>query len=147
MLDVTEDKAPLAEHLLSLDPESRRQRFLMPASDKMVLDYCENSRPLFIVIALEGDEVMGVAEAHVSDEAGLEVALSVRRDKRGMGYGGAMFEEVMAEARARGYGRVTAFFSRQNRAIARICARHHARMTSAGPEVTAEILLTPVSRH
>ena len=147
MLDVTEDKAPLAEHLLSLDPESRYQRFMMPASDEAVLNYCEGSAPLFIVTAFEGDEVMGVAEAQRVGDDGLEVALSVRRDKRGMGYGGQMFEAVIREARARGYGKVTAYFSRENRAVARLCARHKARMSSSGPEVVAEITLPPSRRH
>lgn len=139
MLAVTESKAPLVAHLLSLDPESRISRFMAPLSDEGVLRYCDEAEPAYAVTATDSGETIGVAEAHDNADGSVEIALTVRRDKRGMGYGGRMLARAITEASRRGYRSSLVLFSRENTAVARMCRKHGAHMSHYGTEVTARI--------
>ncbi|MEZ5911860.1 MAG: hypothetical protein R3D84_06195 [Paracoccaceae bacterium] len=80
-------------HLQGPDSDSRLDRFLFPTSDAAIAAYVGKAEPLFMVtLALRG-RLSGVAEVHrhpdVSD--GVEIALSVDRNPRRIGFGGRHF--------------------------------------------------------
>jgi GNAT superfamily N-acetyltransferase len=92
------------EHLLRLDPESRRNRFGGAVSDEFIREYSEPSRLTDAVIhgffvdgALRGAaELRPLAVAHEA-----EAAFSIERDWQSHGVGTALLERTLLAARNR----------------------------------------------
>jgi GNAT superfamily N-acetyltransferase len=98
---------PYRDHLLRLDPESRRNRFGGAVSDEFILNYVELSLGLDAVIHgffVDGT-LRGVAELRplgktFSDEA--EAAFSIEKPWQSHGIGTALLERTLLAARNRG---------------------------------------------
>lgn len=98
---------PYRDHLLRLDPASRRNRFGGAVSDEFILNYVELSLGLDAVIHgffVDG-MLRGVAELRplgktFSDEA--EAAFSIEKDWQSHGVGTALLERTLLAARNRG---------------------------------------------
>ena len=105
------DRAAFDAHLLSLDPESRRMRFGMTATDDFLHQYAERCVMLNAIIhgAFEGDILIGVAELRpfgdfLAGEA--EIAFSVVMEWRNHGIGTVLFARTLRSARNRGFSRL-----------------------------------------
>jgi GNAT superfamily N-acetyltransferase len=97
----------LREHLLRLDPESRRQRFNGAISERFVERYNSNyiTDGTVVIGYFVAGEMRGVAELHPPDQHGSspEIAFSVEKLVRSQGVGSILFEKVIHEARIKGY--------------------------------------------
>jgi GNAT superfamily N-acetyltransferase len=106
---LSHDELPLLrDHLLRLDPTSRRDRFHGSVGDVFIDNYIARCfGPETIAIAyLENDEVHGVAELHepASDDDLPELAFSVEQNFRRRGVGSILFKTLLDEARPRATG-------------------------------------------
>ena len=99
------DTAAFRDHLLRLDPQTRRNRFGMAASDEFVSRYAENSFALDTLIhgVFVGDRLVGVGELRSlgRSRADAEAAFSVESDWQGRGFGSKLMERVLLAARNR----------------------------------------------
>jgi RimJ/RimL family protein N-acetyltransferase len=120
------------EHLLSLDAQSRRDRFNGAIDDDFVIAYAVRCfRDGTTVIGyVEGDRVLGAAELHeradLPEPTG-EIALSVERAWQGRGIGSALFERLIANAYWLGYAKLRVTTHPENsvtRALARKFGAH-----------------------
>ena len=135
----------ITDHLLGLEASDRRLRFLSSVTDEGIRSFCEKSRPHALIVAYEGERVVGLSEVHMT-KSGAEIAVSVNADKRGMGIGGELFSLALSEAAKAGAAHVSVLFDRRNTAVRRMCERHGARVLSAGSEVSAVIRLRPAEQ-
>jgi GNAT superfamily N-acetyltransferase len=129
------DRPAFEEHLLSLNPASRRSRFGMSTTDSFLVDYAERCIILNATIhgAMHQGRLVGVAElrpftALPSREA--EIAFSVSEDWRNVGIGTALFAKTLRSARNRGYTRL--FMT---------CIAQNGPMQSLARKFSAEILV------
>jgi GNAT superfamily N-acetyltransferase len=127
------DHAAFEAHLLALDPDSRRSRFGMAATDAFLEQYAARCITLNAIIhgAFLGEELIGAAEMRpvgdfIAEEA--EIAFSVRQDWRNCGIGSVLFARVLRSARNRGFVRL--YMS---------CLKHNAPMRALARKFSAEI--------
>jgi len=98
----------LREHLLRLDPESRRDRFNGATDESFVDSYAARclADGTVVIAYVEDDKVLGAAELHQPDTSpdGVpEIAFSVERSVRRKGVGSVLFRRLITEAEGRGY--------------------------------------------
>jgi GNAT superfamily N-acetyltransferase len=129
------DRPAFEEHLLALNPASRRSRFGMSATDSFLSVYAERCITLNAVIrgAMHRGQLVGVAElrpftALPSQEA--EIAFSVSEDWRNFGIGTALFAKTLRSARNRGYT-----------CLLMTCIAQNGPMRSLARKFSAEILV------
>lgn len=127
------DHPAFEAHLLALDPESRRSRFGMAATDSFLEQYAARCITLNAIIhgAFHGETLIAVAELRpigdfLVDEA--EIAFSVAPNRRNLGIGTALFSRVLRSARNRDYRRL--YMS---------CLRYNAPMRALARKFAAEI--------
>jgi GNAT superfamily N-acetyltransferase len=96
------------EHLLRLDPQSRRSRFGGVVSDTYVANYAEHSLTLDAILhgCFIGGVLRGAAElrplgAHLPRQA--EAALSIEKAWQSHGVGSALLSRTLLTARNRGF--------------------------------------------
>lgn len=93
------------EHMLRLDPATRRNRFGMAAGDDFIRRYAETSFTLDTLIhgVFVGDRLVGVGELRLLGSAPkeAEAAFSVETDWQGRGFGTKLMESVVLAARNR----------------------------------------------
>lgn len=142
---LTRQEMPLLrEHLLRLDPESRRDRFNGAADESFIERYAEKCRidGTVIIAYLEDGLVRGAAELHPPSEEsdGLpEIAFSVEQRVRRQGLGSVLFEKLIAEARLKGYDSLRITTSAQNDAMRALAGKFGARLTFRHGESTGNI--------
>ena len=94
-------------HLLRLDPESRRARFAMIATDAFIANYAETAFALDTILFgyFEAGEMRGAAELRMlsgQPSRMAEAAFSVEPDCRHRGIGSTLTEQLIVAARNRG---------------------------------------------
>ena len=96
------------DHLLRLDPRSRRDRFNGAIDDDFIVGYANRcfAEGTTVIAYVEGDRVIGAAELH--ERADLprptgEIAFSVECEWQRRGIGTALFERLLGTARGFGY--------------------------------------------
>ena len=97
----SKDKSLFCEHLLRLDPETRRNRFAMLADDAFMLSYAETSFAVDAVIFgyFKGGILRGVAELRPLPEPDVaEAAFSVEKTWRRQGIGAQLMQALLEEA-------------------------------------------------
>ena len=95
----------LREHLLRLDPESRRDRFNGAADESFVESYAARclADGTVVIAYVEDGKVLGAAELHQPDSSGdgmPEIAFSVERSVRRKGVGSILFKRLITEAKS-----------------------------------------------
>jgi RimJ/RimL family protein N-acetyltransferase len=135
----------LRDHLLRLDPLSRRDRFHGFMEDSFIERYaakCADDGTL-IIAYLEGGEVRGAAELHPSDDQSPdslpEIAFSVETSARRQGIGSILFGKLIAEARAKGYHSLRITTGAENQAMRALANKFGAHLTFRHGESTGSI--------
>lgn len=134
----------LREHLLRLDPESRRDRFNGFADESFIERYADQSGTdgTTIIAYLEHGRVLAAAELHPPDgEPGSlpEIAFSVERQVRRKGLGSILFRELIAQAKLKGYDSLRITTGAQNDAMRSLANKFGANLTFRNGESSGEI--------
>ena len=137
----------LRDHLLRLDPKSRRDRFHGVVDDSFIANYIVRCfGPNTIVIAyIENDEVHGVAELHESTDPidpTPEIAFSVEEPLRRRGIGSILFQTLLIEARRAGHKRLRVTTGPNNEAMRALARKFGAHLHFAHGELAGMIDLT-----
>ena len=137
----------LREHLLRLDPGSRRDRFHGATDDSFVDSYAARclADGTVVIAYVEDGKVLGAAELHqpdTSQDGVPEIAFSVERSLRRKGIGSILFRRLIAEAEGRGYQslRITTGYS--DEAMRALAHKFGARLTFRNGESTGFIDLS-----
>jgi GNAT superfamily N-acetyltransferase len=122
------------EHLLRLDPETRRSRFVGSVDDDYLAGHAERcfaNGGIIIAYVVDG-AVRGVAELLCFDMAGethAEAAFSVEAAYRRQGIADALFRRLMTTAQNRGVRRLTINCLAKNAAMRALAAKYHAELS------------------
>src|SRR3954467_8444704 len=134
----------LREHLLRLDPESRRDRFNGATDESFIESYAERclADGTVVIAYVEDGKLLGAAELHQADTSpdGIpEIAFSVERAARRKGVGSVLFRRLITEAEGRGYEslRITTGYS--NEAMRALAHKFGAHLTFRQGESTGTI--------
>ena len=134
----------LREHLLRLDPESRRDRFNGAADESFVDSYAARclADGTVVIAYVEDGKVLGAAELHQPDASGdgvPEIAFSVERSVRRKGVGSILFRRLIAEAEGRGYENLRITTGYSNEAMRALAHKFGAHLTFRQGESTGSI--------
>jgi GNAT superfamily N-acetyltransferase len=134
----------LREHLLRLDPESRRDRFNGAADESFVDSYAARclADGTVVIAYVEDGKVLGAAELHQPDAFGdgvPEIAFSVERSVRRKGVGSILFRRLIAEAEGRGYENLRITTGYSNEAMRALAHKFGAHLTFRQGESTGSI--------
>lgn len=145
-----QDELPLLrDHLLRLDPQSRRDRFHGVVDDSFIANYIARCfGPKTIAIAyVDNGEVHGIAELHepVSDDDLPELAFSVEESFRRRGVGSILFKTLLDEAQRAGYRRLRVTTGAQNEAMRALARKFGAHLVFDHGELAGTIDLTAPS--
>ncbi|MDE1569791.1 GNAT family N-acetyltransferase [Aquabacter sp. P-9] len=134
----------LRDHLLRLDPESRRSRFCSAVSDEFIDHYA--ARVFRSGSLIHGAYVDGVlraaAELYPDSEImaeGAEVAFSVESAFQNLGLGTMLLERSILAARNRGIRRLHLSCLAHNRRMQQIVRKFDAELSFEHDEVQAEL--------
>jgi len=141
----------LRDHLLRLDPASRYDRFNGGISDAFITPYAARcfERGTIVIAYIQDGIVRAAAELHGAERSTdqtPELAFSVEERLRRQGVGSALFEQLLAEARRRGYRRVRITTGGQNQAMKALAHKFGANLTFASGETTGIIELARQAR-
>ena len=132
------------QHLVRLDPITRRLRFGMGASDEFVSRYAETSFKLDTLIHgwFSGGMIRGVGELRAIDKARreAEAAFSVERDWQGQGVGSELMERTLLAARNRGITRIYMNCLASNGHMQRLARRFGAELEYEAGDVVGLVL-------
>lgn len=138
------DTAAFRDHLLRLDPQTRRNRFGMAASDDFVARYAETSFALDTLIhgVFVGPLLVGVGELRSvgRSRADAEAAFSVESDWQGRGFGSQLMERVLLAARNRRIERIYMNCLASNGQMQRLARRHGAELEYEGGDVVGLVV-------
>jgi GNAT superfamily N-acetyltransferase len=143
------------EHLLRLDPESRRSRFGGGVSDRFILEYSEPSALRNAILhGFFADGVLrGVSELRALAAAGeAEAALSIERDWQSRGVGTALLARTLLAARNSSIERLRMICLAENRRMQRLARKFAAHLHFESGSMIAELEaprapLTPMLRE
>jgi GNAT superfamily N-acetyltransferase len=111
----------LLGHLMRLDAESRRMRFLSPAGDAAIAAHVAAAQPVALVLFRPDGVLRGCAEVHPGARPGMaEVALSLEPDWQSHGHGRALTEAATRLAGKLGFSDIRLTCLRQNIRMMRI---------------------------
>ena len=138
------ETAKYREHILRLDPESRRNRFAGGVSDDFVSKYVELANSLGTVIYrfFVGDTMRGAAELRplglrFAREA--EAAISVEKRWQSHGVGSALLGRVLLTARNRGYRHLHMACMAENHRMQQLARKFDAELTFDFESVVGEV--------
>ena len=138
------DTAAFRDHLLRLDPQTRRNRFGMAASDDFVRRYAETSFALDTLIhgVFVGDRLVGVGELRSlgRSRTEAEAAFSVESDWQGRGFGSQLMERVLLTARNRRIEKLYMNCLASNGQMQRLARRHGADLEYEGGDVVGLVV-------
>lgn len=143
------DLAAFREHMLRLDPQSRRDRFNGIADDVFVTSYAARSfsQGATVIGYVENGEVHGAAELHerpdLEPPTG-EIAFSVERGYQHKGLGSALFQRLIGHALALGYENLRVMTHPQNEAMKRLARKFNAKLTFQDGETVGSIDLSGI---
>lgn len=138
------DRDAFRDHLLRLDPQTRRNRFGMAAGDAFIARYADTSFTLGTLIhgLFLGDRIVGVGELRSlgtgSKEA--EAAFSVETEWQGQGFGSRLMEGVLLTARNRRLRKIYMNCLASNRQMQRLSRKHGAELEYEGGDVVGLVL-------
>jgi GNAT superfamily N-acetyltransferase len=136
----------LREHLLRLDPESRRDRFNGLIDEGFIARYAAKCATdgTIIVAYFEDGVVRGAAELHQPDLANPlpEIAFSVEARMRRQGVGTILFTSLIAKAKSLGYDSLRITTGSQNEAMRALAHKFGAHLSFRRGESTGSIDLT-----
>jgi GNAT superfamily N-acetyltransferase len=138
----------LRDHLLRLDPTSRRDRFHGFMDDGFIQRYaakCADDGTI-VIAYIENGVVRGAAELHPPDQSpdGLpEIAFSVEAAVRRRGVGSTLFKKLIAEARSKGYRSLRITTGADNHAMRALATKFGAHLMFRHGESTGSIDLKP----
>lgn len=140
----------LRDHLLRLDPESRRCRFFSGVSDDTVAAYAETALGSDAIVHgfFEAGVLRGAAELRLLADGSGEVAVTVEEPWRLTGVGTALFGRLLLTARNRGITGLVMTCLPSNRGMQRLAARFEGKISYASGDVFANVdtpAATPVS--
>jgi hypothetical protein len=141
----------LRDHLLRLDPASRYDRFNGGISDAFITSYAARcvEHDAIVLAYIQDGAVRAAAELHAPDQSmdsSPELAFSVENRLRRQGVGSALFEQILSEARRRGYQRVRITTGGANHAMRALAYKFGAELSFASGETTGVIDLVRKSR-
>jgi RimJ/RimL family protein N-acetyltransferase len=147
------EEAQLRDHLLRLDPESRRSRFGSPVNRHFIEHYASRAlRADAIVHGFFADgDLRGVAELRAFGKAipfEAEAAFSLERAWQGRGIGNELLERTILSARNRGIRSIHLNCLAENRRMQAIAKKHEAHLRLRADEVIGEVVnpgATPLS--
>lgn len=146
------DTAAFRDHLLRLDPQTRRNRFGMTSGDDFIRRYAETSFALDTLIhgVFIGGRLVGVGELRSLGRSRVdaEAAFSVEIDWQGRGFGSRLMERVLLAARNRRIGHLYMNCLASNGSMQRLARRHGAELEYEAGDVVGLVLPetpTPVS--
>ena len=134
----------LRDHLLRLEPASRRDRFNGGISEEFLKTYaarCFEDGTIVIAYIQDG-VVRGAAELHAperSPDAVPEIAFSVESRVRRQGVGSALFEQLLQEAGRKGYASLRITTGGQNEAMKALAQKFGAHLSFRRGEATGTI--------
>ncbi|MDB5516650.1 MAG: GCN5-related N-acetyltransferase, partial [Tardiphaga sp.] len=136
----------LREHLLRLDPESRRDRFNGLIDEGFIARYaakCATDGTIIVAYVADG-VVRGAAELHQPDLANPlpEIAFSVEARMRRQGVGTILFTSLIAKAKSLGYDSLRITTGSQNEAMRALAHKFGAHLSFRRGESTGSIDLT-----
>jgi GNAT superfamily N-acetyltransferase len=138
------ETAKYREHILRLDPESRRNRFAGGVSDDFVSKYVELANSLGAVIYgfFIGETMRGAAELRplglrFAGEA--EAAISVEKRWQSHGVGSALLARVLLTARNRGYQHLHMACMAENHRMQQLARKFAAELTFDFESVVGEV--------
>ena len=122
------------DHLLRLDPESRRNRFSGSVADETIRSFAATARgPDVIVHGFFVEGVLrGAADLHIVRPLGLrlaEAAFSIERPWQSHRVGSALLERTLLSARNRGVKQVQVSCLPQNKRMQRLARKFEAALT------------------
>lgn len=137
------------EHLLRLDPASRRDRFNGAINDNFLAAYAKRSfsEGATVIGYVEGDRVLGAAELHERAEFAEptgEIAFSVESHLQHRGIGGRLFERLISNARGLGYSKLLVTTHPQNEAMKALARKFNAALSFDAGETVGVIILEPL---
>eukprot|EP01037_Dinobryon_pediforme_P021878 gene21878-22863_t len=138
------DREAFRDHLLRLDPETRRSRFAMATNDDFIRRYAETSFKSDSIIHgcfVEGT-LRGVGELRMLDVVhhDAEAAFSVEGLWQGTGIGSELMAHTLLTARNRGISRVYMSCLGSNRSMQRLARSHGAELEFDAGEVIGLVL-------
>lgn len=141
------DLPAFREHLLRLDPESRRDRFNGMTDDVFVASYAARcfSQGATVIGYVENGEVHGAAELHERpdlDPPTGEIAFSVERHLQHQGIGSQLFRRLIGHALALGYEQLRVMTHPNNQAMKSLARKFDAALTFVDGETLGSIDLT-----
>lgn len=138
------DTAAFRDHLLRLDPATRRNRFGMAASDDFIRRYAETSFALDTLIhgIFVGGDLVGVGELRSlgRSRTEAEAAFSVESDWQGRGFGSQLMERVLLAARNRRIEKLYMNCLASNGTMQRLARRHDADLEYEGGDVVGIVV-------
>jgi GNAT superfamily N-acetyltransferase len=137
----------LGDHLLRLEPASRRDRFNGGISDEFINAYATRcfDNGATVIAYLQDGVVRGAVELHRPERSAdgvPEIAFSVESRVRRQGVGSALFEQALTEARRKGYRRLRITTNGENQAMKALAYKFGAHLTFRRGEATGTIDLT-----
>ncbi len=139
----------LKDHLMRLDPESRRDRFNGYADEGFIERYagkCAGDGTIILAYFAEDGAVHAAAELHqpdLSSDSLPEIAFSVEASLRRKGVGSTLFKQLIAVASSLGYERLRITTGSQNQAMRALANKFGAHLTFRRGESTGTIDLNP----
>jgi GNAT superfamily N-acetyltransferase len=136
----------LKDHLMRLDPESRRDRFNGYADEGFIDRYAKKcgGDGTIIIAYFEDGEVHAAAELHqpdLSTDSLPEIAFSVEAHLRRKGVGSLLFKQLIAVAKSLGYESLRITTGSQNQAMRALANKFGAHLTFRSGESTGTIEL------
>jgi GNAT superfamily N-acetyltransferase len=141
------DVALFREHLIRLDPDTRRDRFAMGASDSFLARYAEQAFAGDAVLFgfVEAGRLRAVAELRPFDSREAEAAFSIERDFRRRGLATELFSRLITAARNRRLRRLYMNCLAHNRAMQGLARKFSAELTFESDSVLAIVTAPPGS--
>lgn len=141
----------LQDHLLRLDPQSRRDRFNGVVDDEFLIKYAGGCFDDGVIVLgyIENGEVHAAAELHApqrSPDQTPEIAFSVERQLRRKGVGSALFKALLDEARRAGYKRLRVTTGAQNDAMRALARKFGTKLKFGHGELSGSIDIENVRR-
>ena len=138
------DTPAFRDHLLRLDPATRRNRFGMATGDEFITRYAEKSFSLDTLIhgAFVDGRLVGVGELRMlgTSRTDAEAAFSVESDHQGHGFGSRLMKSVVLSARNRRIRRLYMNCLASNGQMQRLARRAGAELEYEGGDVVGLVL-------
>jgi RimJ/RimL family protein N-acetyltransferase len=135
------ETATYRDHLLRLDPQSRRARFGGHVSETFIRDFADKTNLLdtFVHGFFINGRMCGCGELRPDGRGAAEVAFSLEHGFQGYGIGSALLGRTILAARNRGIRTLHMSCLPENRAMQEVARKHHARLDLDIDEAMGEI--------